>query len=319
MDLAAEEVLRIIGYTVATHVMCRATLSRGNGRSEEVLTSDIADILRVFDVIPHYLQCKHSDYQIDLRISDLTKPTESKIGGDFVIVICAHDPSTKLKTPYIRKVILVQAKREDYQSGGKLYAKSTNHQRHAQNMAKCVGTANAFFAYYHSDNILAQAQVAHSSLPSWTVPKFYFATPEDGNSYFFCKHPKLKFSTFIEPSSFRAFILKNLKQWTLPPGYEYGVVLDGISQFLSTQNNVPLPTPSTVISKGTPLHEFFIQLANCSIGENIVSNSEFNNRIRETIGVIRIDEEIQFSPSFALLLRFGRLELPEVPEALTDV
>ena len=160
---------------------------------------------------------------------------------------------------------------------------------------------------------------------SWSPPKFYFAQPTHGTSYFFPTHPDFKRqdNTFIEPSSYRDFRRKELGRWELDDGYKYGVVLDGISEFLPAckhSEEMPLPDPGTVVSRGYPFHEFLVRVASCSLGKNIDSYVEFNRRIRQVARGVRLgeDDEVQFNPNFGLLVRYG-LELPEIPYAFSEI
>ena len=155
MDEHVEQVLRVIGYVVASHIMCRATVSRGIGRYETVLTSDIADLMHMFDVIPEYLKSKNSSYEMSLNVVDFGF-REAEIGADFILAIHGKDSTSVIGKGDLLKVILIQAKREDYQSQGASYAKSSNHMKHARNMANCVGPENSFFAYYHSQSVMSK-------------------------------------------------------------------------------------------------------------------------------------------------------------------
>jgi hypothetical protein len=276
-DPEVSHILQVIGNMLSSHVFARASMSRGIGRAEETLTADLRDLAEHFDVGRLYLSHVSSKSQVYLGAKDITKHKEAKIGADFVLAIDGLDSNGRERRE-IRKVLLVQAKRQNF--GKKSYAKSSNHIKHAKHMAKASGLANAFFAFYHDDSIRRFTP----RLIGWSKPKSppycLFDWPPHGPDYFYAKHPKLGGPAFIEPSSYRTLYMKlrNPPSRAMPPLSSWGIAMLGADYFVhesgrQRRGRGKLPPVPTVLKEGATLEEFLVQAVDCEKGTNMSANA----------------------------------------------
>lgn len=299
-DRHVEQVLRVLGYVISTHIMCRATDSRDTGRSEETLTADIRDLFAEFCPADEYLADVGSGSRLTVDVFDLNKQSEKKWGADFVLVMIGSDTDGK-NTKQISKVIYVQAKRQDYDNPLH-YAASTNHLEKAQSMQQAVGIENAFFAYYHADSALIGFKIPPANWP-YGEPKFGYNLGRYGPSNY--KGPEQSptgYAFFIEPSAYRSRKAAALRQWDVPLGYDRGVVLHPINHFVKASGDVQnqdLPSVSTVITTGLTLPDFLVAVAECNRGSNL-SWPVLTSRIQQTL---RRGEGLE--PRFLVLMTVG--------------
>lgn len=299
LDAPLSELLRSVGYAVASHVMARASLSRGTGRYEEPLTADVADLVALFDPYAEFLRVRGSRSRLGLYVVDFNKQLESNTGADFVIVVRG---SAGRPRQAIRKLVLVQAKRENWGRGG--YAASTNHVAKAQTMATLCGLTNAFFAYYHSNAVISAI-----AAPWATVPNFLYSSPIRGNQHFFSAgslHPSIP-EGFLEQSAYRRHLLGNAGAWQLPPGYEWGIGFLGADHFVDATNQVinqTLPTMAHVLSTGRSFGDFLVDLAECRAGEMLTEG-----KLRQILMQLRQgpagEGEGAFDPMFAIAIEYA--------------
>lgn len=311
-DPHVEYVLAVLGYAVASHVMSRATLSPSRtGAYEEVLTADLSDIFVQFDVSSEYLKAQGSASTVTVEVRDLPKAIEAQLGADFILATDASD-HTVWPIESVRKVIFIQAKRQDFGASNLAYATSKNHVAKAKAMQAVVGLANSYFAYYHDSFALNALPKSQSfSWPGGSQPPFfYYHNPKPGSSYYLAPHPVLKTNEFIEPSGYRSWTFMRDGGATLPD-YEWGVGLLGAEYFIDAAGktrNKDLPPVAHVLSNGTCLPQFILDLAGCRSGDNL-TQVQFADKIKRgedlatkaaTSLEVRSD---WFSPRFMVIIR----------------
>ncbi|MFZ6181631.1 hypothetical protein [Nannocystis pusilla] len=297
LDPNTNLLLLSVGYVVTSHLMARASLSNGTGRGEEPLTSDIADIMALFDPYADFYQVRQSNHWMRVRVADLNRRQEGRIGADFVLIMrgTAGQPVAN-----ICKLVLVQAKREAW--GTSVYAASNNHVAKARAMSSVAGLGNSFFAYYHSDQVLTQVVK-----PWQDPPKFRYASPaKDGNQHYFRAQGNLP-EGFLEHSFYRRHLLGKLRSYGLPPGYEWGIGLLGADYFINSAGQTQhkdLPPIRYVLQQGSAFGDFLVDLADCRKGTPR-TDAEVRNVIASLRAAPVDNNDGAFDPVFVLLLEFG--------------
>lgn len=317
LDPPVVELLRSVGYAVASHVMARASLSRGTGRYEEPLTADVADLLSLFDPYARFLGVRRSRSWVRVGVLDFNKAQESRTGADFVIVV--RGSSGRPRAP-IRKLVLVQAKREDWGRGA--YAASRNQVDKARTMASLVGLRDSYFAYYHSPHVLDDVQA-----PWPTPPNFLYASPSrHRNQHFFAAGELYRAlpEGFLEQSAYRRHLLGAQRAFALPPGYEWGIGLLGADFFIDAAGAVrseDLPTIEHVLRHGTPFGDFLVNLGECREGTGRTDADLHRLLARLGQGPIG-DGDGAFDPMFALVFELasaGPEDDDQVPEPEDEI
>lgn len=281
-----EYALRVLGYAAASHVLARASTSGRTGRYEETLSADLTDLLRVYgDAGRAFLTDVGAPASMTVRVWDVHKAAEARIGADFIIVFRATDwQSGSVQT--VRKVVLIQAKRQDW--GASRYASSSNHVAKAQAMLRARGSLrDCFFAYYHDVSALQNTAFLAPTWPSppaghSSPPRLWFATAAHGAAPYLAPHPSLQRSTFIERSGYRPAAVAAAGLFSAPAEWSWGVGLDDASYFINSVGvvqNQTLPPMTRVATRGRPLDEWLVGLADCSLGSPIASDTELSRLV----------------------------------------
>lgn len=306
MDPEVIYVLRAAGHLLSTHVMCRSTLSTGMGVYEEVLTADVADILRLFKPYDKFLKHRASSSRVSLDVIEFSKHQERKIGADFAIMLrgLVDDGQTRR---FIRKFVLVQAKRQAKSSF--MYAASNNHVHKAQTMIKAAGTADAFFAFYHNHDLLKRNPAASQWLGG-LAPMFGFATPYQWNGYFY---PQGALSaqmgeTFLEMSAYSSVDKGMRKQRRVQDEAEWGIAMLPAAHILSAASQAQskaLPPVATVLQYGYSFPTFLEKLVTCQLGTNRANDRELRD-LQQLLASGTLGEgEGEFAPMFTIFIQFA--------------
>lgn len=284
-DPDLEEALGIVGHVIGSHVMCRATISVGPGRHEEILTADLADLFRNFDVMNDYLLSKGSRSRMQVSVSELTKPQEAVVGADFQLALAGQDGSAS-----VYKLFGIQAKRLAY--GSLSYAPAKNYIRHAENLVEHYGKESAFFAFYHDTTVFNLPMTKPRS--TWNPPSMYFMEPTQGKTYFGKPNPSFSSPVFIEPSSYRHLYMMQKSLRSLPECYGWGVGMLDAAHLVQSQ---AAPSVQEVLTYGTALHRWLVAAAECSVGKTLADAQELKKRFSVTVP--------GFHPSFRVLIQFA--------------
>lgn len=311
LDPEVEYVLGVLGYVVASHVMARASLGRRSGAYEETLTADLRDLFELYDVANAYLGSVGSASRMQVKVTDLAKLDESRLGADFVLVMRGQDDDGAGNRREVRKVVLVQAKRQDFTATSLKYAASSNHVEKAKSMVRAVGLANSYFAFYHSDTVIKSAPAVSWLPPPHGRPALFYLFPARPaqNQLFVQHHPYRHHSAFLEVSGYRSLTLMQKGTMTLD-GYEWGVALIDASYFVNASgnpNNTTLPTVTHVLSNGSHLPSFLLGLAKCTLAENLPDDRTLRQRLKAALGLSTLggDASPEFNPSFMVAIEFA--------------
>jgi hypothetical protein len=311
LDPELEYVLGVLGYVVASHVMCRASIGKRSGAYEEPLTADLRDIFELYDVCTPYLSNKGSSSQMQMSVHDLAKAAESRLGADFIIAMRGRDDDGAGSRREVRKVVCVQAKRQDFSAKSLTYASSRNHVEKAKSMVRAVGIDNAYFAFYHSASVIPSAPQVTWQRASHSRPQLFylFPAPSPTSHLYLSNHPRLGRQTFLEVSGYRSVSL--MRQGALDlPNYEWGVALLNADYFVdskgSTVKNSTLPSVHHVLETGMHLPKFLLELAECRKAENLPDDPTFRNRVSAVLSLSTSgrQESLEFDPSFMVFLEF---------------
>lgn len=313
LDPEVEHVLRVLGYVVASHVMCRASIGKRSGAYEETLTADIRDIFELYDVCTPYLSSVGSSSRMQVSAHDLTKAEESRLGADFIIVMRGQDDDGAGSHREVRKVVCVQAKRQDFSAKSLKYAASSNHIEKAKSMVRAVGIDNAYFAFYHSDKVIPAApSVAWPLAPHSRPSLFYlFPAPTPTSQLYVSNHPWLRRHppAFLEVSGYRSVALMRKAASELPD-YEWGVALLNADYFVDSTGmvvkNSGLPSVQHVLMNGLNLPDFLLELAECHQAENLPDDLAFRKRVSAALSLSTSgqQESLEFAPSFMVFVEF---------------
>jgi len=311
LDPAVDHFLRVLGYVVASHVMARASLGRRSGAYEETLTADLRDIFELYDVANAYLGSVGAASQMRVTVTDLAKADESRLGADFILAMRGQDDDGAGHRREIRKVVLVQAKRQDFAATSLKYAVSSNHLDKARSMVRAVGRPNAFFAFYHSESVInAAPTVAWPPPPHDRLLLFYLFPARTPNAQLFVhNHPYLHQPAFLEVSGYRSVALMQKGAMALD-GYEWGVAMINADYFLNANgstNSSKLPPVAHVLANGSHLPNFLLGLAECTLADNLTDDTAFRQRLQTALRLSTSggDASHEFNPSFMVAIEFA--------------
>lgn len=275
--------------------MARASSSGRTGRYEETLTADLTDLLRVYGIAcDAYLADIGASATIAVHVWDLSKNAESAVGADFILVMRGAFLEPTLRS--VRKLVLVQAKRQDW--GTAQYAASKNHVSKAQAMLVARGSLDdCFFSYYHDETALSHATFPSTAWPPAhpRPPHLYFATAAHGAAPYLAPHPALgQRSAFIERSGYRQAAAAAAGHTHVPASWSWGAGIAGADYFIDragAQVCGKLPSVAWVASHGAALDDWLVSLADCSKGTDVLTDAGLDRVLNRVITTINDDED----------------------------